>query len=195
MSKPRKNPRRPAPSRARARGEQPFRPKPPMQKPPPPAYSADVGDRSRGEVLIAICARIVDGTPIAHAAALEGVPKRTLYDWMAADESGMTRASIDAARAAGAERYRAQLEQLIGRDRKAANVLLHLMSTLYPDEYAPAPKKLEHSGPNGGPQEHSLKVETMTNEQLLAKLPEALEALKRAGAKPAEPQPLQDGER
>jgi hypothetical protein len=112
------------------------------------------------EALDAICERLREGTPINHACALEGVPRRSFYDLMEASEE--SRLAVDAARAYGAEQYRRDLVDIVttgGKsERSNGNVLLHLMERLYPDEYRPAPQRVENSGPDGGAQRHEVAV-------------------------------------
>lgn len=92
--------------------------------------------------------RVRLGTPISHACALEDVPRSTLYAWRDADPEidGM----LAKAKAEAAMRDEAELRALIAAGSKSANVMLHLMERLYPDEYAPPPKRVESSGVNGG---------------------------------------------
>lgn len=118
--------------------------------------------QSRGrarEALDAICERLRRGTPINHACALENVPRRTFYDLLDADEEAAT--AVASARAAGAEAYRESLVDIAlgnGEEGANANVLLHLMERLYPDDYAPPPKRVEQSGPSGEPIQHAVTV-------------------------------------
>jgi hypothetical protein len=123
-----------------------------------PAPQQPVHSRAR-EALPRICKRLEDGTPISHACALERVPRQSFYDLLGSDEDAAL--DVAKARAHGAEDYREQLVLIAkgcGEEGANANVLLHLMERLYPDDYAPpkqrvglegdreAPLELKHSG-------------------------------------------------
>jgi hypothetical protein len=114
------------------------------------------------ETLERICERIRKGTPVNHAAALEGWPKQRFYEWLGDDQEA--RDAVDSARAEGAEGYREQVRELAafgGPQGSNPNVLLHLMERLYPDEYSPPKTRIEQevSGRDGAPQEHHVSMD------------------------------------
>lgn len=143
-------------------------PKVPKTKPPStsaaegqegalPGQQRPVHSRAR-EALAAICKRLEGGTPISHACALERVPRQSFYDLLGSDEDAAL--DVAKARAHGAEDYRSELVLIAkgcGEEGANANVLLHLMERLYPDDYAPAPKALALSGPGGAPVQSEVK--------------------------------------
>lgn len=122
------------------------------------------------EKLPAICERIREGTHQNHAAALEGIPKRTYYHLLEHDEEAA--AMVCAARAVAAESRLKQVEDAaLGKIEGAnANVLLHLLERAHPDEYAPPKVRTanEHSGPEGKPMEvRTDVVSKLTGDELL----------------------------
>lgn len=110
---------------------------------------ADAGHSRARAALGAVCERIRNMTPINRACALEGVPRSSLYALLDADDEA--RLLVDQARAAAAERDELELRALIKVEAKSANVMLHLMERLYPDDYAPPKTRTEVSGADGGP--------------------------------------------
>jgi hypothetical protein len=117
------------------------------------APQSPVHSRARAK-LDAVCERLAGGTPINHACALEGVPRQSFYELIASDEGAAL--VVAAARAKGAEAYRSSLVLIAegnGAERANANVLLHLMERLYPDDYAPPKQRVEQTGADGGAQE------------------------------------------
>jgi hypothetical protein len=115
--------------------------------------------------LEAICARIANRTPVKHACALEGVAKSSFY-WLR-DNDPEAELMIARAQAEASEARRIELEQVaLGNVPEGvspnANVLLHLLERSDPDNYAPPPKRVEQSGPNGHPietrNEHAITV-------------------------------------
>jgi hypothetical protein len=106
--------------------------------------------RDREAIVRAVCERIRSGTPIKNAFALEGIPKRTAYDWMEHEES--IRDAVDMARAEASENRRIQFEA-------APNAAyLHFMQTLDPDAYPEPKQRIEKSGPDGAPMQHAVQV-------------------------------------
>ena len=107
-----------------------------------PTLAAHSRARAR---LDAICERLRAGTPINHACALEGVPRRTFYDLLARDPEAEL--AVQAARAEAAERLRENIIALAqgGEGNRGANpnVLLHLAERLYPDDYSPPKQRIE----------------------------------------------------
>lgn len=83
-----------------------------------------------------------------------------------ADEE--VRTDVEKARATGAEVYRGSIVSIAsgGVEGGNANVLLHLMERLYPDDYAPPKTRTEVSGPEGKPQEHAVTVTIETAKRI-----------------------------
>ena len=100
--------------------------------------------RARAVLVERVCDRIRGGTPINHACALERVTRSAFYKWLAEDEE--IGAMVAEARAESAESMRKELLELIRSEAKTSNSMLHLIERQHPDEYAPAPKKVEVSG-------------------------------------------------
>lgn len=119
------------------------------------AAAEDGHSRARA-ALPEVCSLIRARTPINRACARVGVPRSSLYALTSADEEAAL--MLDEARAFAAEQDEGELRALIKVGAKTANVMLHLMERLYPDDYAPPPKRVEQSGPNGEPQQHEVKV-------------------------------------
>lgn len=146
---------------------------------------ADGHSRARA-ALPAICERLRGGTPVNHAAALEGVPRSSFYALLDADEDAQT--LVTAARAEAAERLRANVVQLAqgGEDVRGSNpnVLLHLMERLYPDTYVPPKQRVEQelSGPGGVPVQHQHSyLEKLSDDELAAKAEAAARLLRGGG--------------
>lgn len=101
---------------------------------------------SRARVVDSVLERIRAGTPIKNAFALEGVPKRTAYDWMDADEG--LRDAVDMARAEASEVRRVRFEA----DPSAP--FLHYIQTLDPENFPQPKQRVGLSGDaEGGPVE------------------------------------------
>ena len=123
------------------------------QEGPLRALQSPVHSRAR-EALARICKRLEDGTPISHACALERVPRQSFYDLLGSDEDAAL--DVAKARAHGAEDYREQLVLIAkgcGEEGANANVLLHLMERLYPDDYAPPKQRVGLEGDGANPVE------------------------------------------
>jgi hypothetical protein len=123
-----------------------------------PGQHRPVHSRARAK-LAEVCARLRGGTPINHACALEGVPRQSFYELIGSDEDAALQ--VAAARAEGAEEYRTNLVSLAlggGAERANANVLLHLMERLYPDDYAPPKQRVGLEGGDEGSKPVELKI-------------------------------------
>lgn len=101
-----------------------------------------------------IVKRIEGGMPKAHACAKEGVSKQALYQLAERDPSVAERLELASER--GAEFYREQVMHADDDWKRWA----WLAERLHPVVFAPPPKRLEASGPGGGPieQTHSLTI-------------------------------------
>jgi hypothetical protein len=127
---------------------------PPTNRPEPPPQRETL---ARARVIEAICERISQGTPVRHAAALEGMPKATLYRLMTDDES--VGAAVERAQATAAEAWRKDFLVAAGGGMEGANAnaLLHFGARQWPQEYGET-KRLELSGPEGGKLEAAISV-------------------------------------
>lgn len=124
-------------------------------------------------VFVAICDRIAQGTPISHACYLEGVTPESLHAFRERDP--IADWAVNEARATAIDALSREFFEFLRAYRKerAAAVLLTWMERADPHNFAPPPKELRHSGPEGGP----------IALQAVAKMPETVaEALERVEA-------------
>lgn len=107
-----------------------------------------------GALLADICERIAAGTPRLHACSLSGVSRSAFYE--AIEKREEVRDAVERAEALSAEVMRR--EAITALDPTTAKVRLWLLERLHPRLYAPAPQKVETSGPEGAPQKHEIVV-------------------------------------
>jgi hypothetical protein len=105
--------------------------------------------RTKDVIVDAVVERLRAGQSIARACAEEGVTRSVWYAWLEKDRAMAER--VELARGVGMGVHEDLLDDLIRSGSKGANVQLHRMGTVYPDNYAPPPKRVEQTGKDGGP--------------------------------------------
>lgn len=120
-------------------------------KPAPRARARKITPEAVGE----LCRLIADGMPLDHACAKVGFRRQSLDEARAKDDE--LDAQVRDAQAEGAEWYRSQVMTADDDWKRWA----WLAERLHPSLFAPPTKRVEASGPGGGPQEvkHSGTVE------------------------------------
>lgn len=145
-----------------------------------PGARKDTRRRGPRAIVEAIAKRVMKGTHINHACALEKVARSAVYVWCEDDDELM--AILEHARAVAGEKRRALLEQLIAKGAKTASVQLAYMERSHPREFAPEKQAVEHVEQRGP---RVIDARTVVRAEMRTRARAALEA-KRSDEHPEE---------